>query len=151
MQTTCFANLKRVPETLRPVAISIGVPRWYRKDRELRLAPTRPMLKMSPAEYDRLYEEILAKLDPAELFESLGHDAVLICWERPNTRCHRRRASAGPSPHAGGQEHHISPTQGLVQLVARLISRFAALLGVAARAEALGQLFADADALRRSR
>lgn len=35
------------------------------------------------------YEEVLNKLDPEEVYNDLGQDAVLLCWERPGEFCHR--------------------------------------------------------------
>jgi hypothetical protein len=29
-------------------------------------------------------------LDPRELYEALGEEAVLLCWEKPGEGCHRR-------------------------------------------------------------
>lgn len=67
-----------------------GIPDSY-KDRVFKaLAPTWAMLKMSDAEYDQAYGEHLAKLDAREIFEQLGENAVLLCWEGFNVKCHRR-------------------------------------------------------------
>lgn len=93
MYTSYFANLRLIPPELRPVAIAVGVPRWYKGDRDLRLAPTRAMLTISEQEYDRLYDEILARLDPAQVAADLGDNAVMLCWEKPGERCHRRRVA----------------------------------------------------------
>jgi hypothetical protein len=38
-------------------------------------------------EYKR---EVLDKLDPVKVFQELGSDAVLLCWEPPGKFCHRR-------------------------------------------------------------
>jgi hypothetical protein len=57
---------------------------------ELRLAPTRATLKPAKPEYDAQFAEILAQLDPAEVYATLGENAVLLCWEKPNEWCHRR-------------------------------------------------------------
>jgi hypothetical protein len=51
------------------------------------------MLKMPRARYDELYGDILAGLDPQEIHESLGDNAVLLCWEKPGVWCHRRLAA----------------------------------------------------------
>lgn len=39
--------------------------------------------------YIQKYDEQLAKLDPEELYHSLGTDSILLCWEGPNKFCHR--------------------------------------------------------------
>lgn len=104
MHTSCFANLKkflaRRPD-LEPVAISVGIPVWYKGRRELRLAPTRKMLTMPAAKYDPLFAAILAKLDPAQLAHDLGDNAVLLCWEKPGERCHRRLVADWFEQHLG--------------------------------------------------
>jgi len=93
MFTSYFANLKKIAAEhtdLEPVAISVGIPKWFKGRRELRLAPTWAMLKMSSEDYDRHFATILAGLDPAQLAHDLGDRAVLLCWERPGEPCHRR-------------------------------------------------------------
>jgi hypothetical protein len=94
MFTSCFARLKTISAGLEPVGISRGIPRWFKGRRELRLAPSWAMLQqMTKAEYDDHFARLLAKLDPRELYDSLGANAVLLCWEAPGVRCHRRRAA----------------------------------------------------------
>jgi len=39
---------------------------------------------------DRYYDEILSKLDPKKVWEDLGEDAVLLCYEKAGDFCHRR-------------------------------------------------------------
>ena len=63
------SNFKTCWDHPNAVAISIGLPRgrsWKGK-RYLALAPTREMLKMPSKDYDRLYREILSKLDPQKV------------------------------------------------------------------------------------
>jgi hypothetical protein len=91
--TSNFARLKQIPAGLEPVAISQGVPRWFRGRRELRLAPSWAMLKMTAPEYDEHFAALLAKLDPEKLYHELGDRAVLLCWEAPGVRCHRHRVA----------------------------------------------------------
>jgi hypothetical protein len=97
MFTSYFGRLKSLPAGLVPVSIAIGPPRWFKGRQELRLAPTRRMLKMPRDVYDRNYDDILSRLDPVALYQELvqtfGPDAVLLCWEMPNVWCHRRRVA----------------------------------------------------------
>lgn len=73
------------------VAICRGIPRWYKGRTYKKLAPTWPMLKMSEAEFEQEYrEKILGRLNSAEVYDELGTEAVLLCWEPFNVRCHRR-------------------------------------------------------------
>jgi len=93
MFTSNFARMRQFPPELRPVAISIGIPRWYKGARELRLAPTRESLPWPRPKFDPFYDSILARLDPAALYAALGDNAVLLCWESANIWCHRRRVA----------------------------------------------------------
>jgi hypothetical protein len=103
VQTSCFGNpgIKAVVTTHNPeaaveklsiivVSIALWAPRWYRGRRYPALAPRREMLKMDEASYRVEYQKILDSLDPRKVFEDLGEDAILLCWERPGKFCHRR-------------------------------------------------------------
>lgn len=105
MYTSYWANLKSIVAPLYPVSISCGKPRWikggYTGQREDRLAPTREMLKMSGDDYSREYAAILRRLDPHEIYRTLGKNAVLLCWERPGEFCHRRIVAEWLEYHTG--------------------------------------------------
>lgn len=90
MFTSNFARLKRIPAELNPIAISRRPPRWYKGPVMLELAPTSEMLKMSREDYDINFYQLLKDLDPREMFDRLGENAVMLCFESPNTACHRR-------------------------------------------------------------
>ena len=76
-------------------------PRLVKKERELRLAPTRKMLAMSQAGdqdyYDARYIKILERLDPEEVFETLTlagtRQVAILCWCARRETCHRRYAA----------------------------------------------------------
>ena len=93
MFTSNLARLPRLPPDLRPVAISIGIPCWYRGHRELRLAPSRHTLAWPRERFAPYYNSILAQLDPEAFYATLGDNVVLLCWESPNIWCHRRRVA----------------------------------------------------------
>ncbi len=93
MQTSYFANVKNIPDHLEPVGIARGVPRWFKGRSERSLAPTWAMLKMSAADYDLRFDEILEKLDPQATYDLLGENGVILCWEKPGDKCHRRRVA----------------------------------------------------------
>ncbi len=44
---------------------------------------------MSIEDYDRLFAEILERLDANQVVQDLN-GSILLCWESPNVRCHRR-------------------------------------------------------------
>lgn len=101
MMTSCFARLQQIPRVMEPVAISRGLPKWYTGRVEERLAPTWAMLRLPPEEFDRRYAEHLERLNPWELYKSLGPNAVLLCWEAPGYRCHRRMVAEWFERHLG--------------------------------------------------
>jgi hypothetical protein len=86
--TSNFAKSGKHPDA---VAISQGVPRFYKVRRYLPLAPPRWVLKAKdPGLFDREYRMQLGALDPKQVAEDLGPNAILLCWESFNVRCHRR-------------------------------------------------------------
>jgi hypothetical protein len=101
MFTSYFANAKKLPPDLVPVSIARGSPRGFAGRKELRLAPTWAMLKMTKPDYDARFAEMLAKLDPAEVYHLLGENAVLLCWEKPGDACHRRLVAEWLERHLG--------------------------------------------------
>ena len=88
--TSYFGRLKQFPPSLEPIAICAGPPRWYKGRVMSCLAPTRPMIKMGPAQYIPLYEGILARLNPEDVLKEIGNNAILLCWESSGEFCHRR-------------------------------------------------------------
>lgn len=90
MQTSYFGNIKKLPKG-KAVSIARGNPVWFHGRVYLPLAPTWKMIKqMSESDYLKHYHAMLAKLDPKKVFEELGEDAILLCWEKPGEWCHRR-------------------------------------------------------------
>ena len=86
--TSNFARSSKHPDA---VAISRGVPRFYKGRRCLALAPPTWLLKAKdPALFDREYRKQLDALDAKQVAEDLGPNAILLCWESFNVRCHRR-------------------------------------------------------------
>ena len=90
MQTSNFWHFSREPGDPRIVSISTGNPEWFQGRRYPALAPRWNMLKMDEATYREEYRKILDKLDPQKVFDDLGEDAILLCWEKPGAFCHRR-------------------------------------------------------------
>lgn len=99
--TTCFTNLKDLPENVISVAISRTVPSWYGGYRWLRLAPSQSILsdyhkfRNKDRYKKRFTDEILDLIDPGTLrteienFIQPGCTIVLVCYERPPKFCHR--------------------------------------------------------------
>jgi len=59
------------------------------------------MMTMDEASYREAYQKILDGLDPQEVFEDLGEDATLLCWEVPGKFCHRRLVAKWLEEHLG--------------------------------------------------
>jgi len=86
--TSNFAKSGTHPDA---VAISRGVPRFYKGRRYLALAPPAWLLKAKDPElFDREYRKLLDSHDAKQVAEQLGPKAILLCWESFNVRCHRR-------------------------------------------------------------
>ena len=89
MQTSNFRISGKNPNA---VAISRGIPSWYKGKRLIELAPSRELMKVKdPGEYAWRYQsEVLAILDAQEILAKLDDNSILLCWEKPGEDCHRR-------------------------------------------------------------
>ena len=43
---------------------------------------------------EKYYQEVLNKLNAQEVYDDLGHDSIIVCWEQPDEFCHRFLVSA---------------------------------------------------------
>jgi uncharacterized protein YeaO (DUF488 family) len=92
MQTSYFAKYKGI----NAVSIALSTPKWYQNCRKYKkLAPSWELLNKYKQDKDEIYytvkyyKEVLSKLDPQQVYEELGEDAVLLCWEKSSEFCHR--------------------------------------------------------------
>ena len=91
MFTSYFGNVKKSLQGQNVVAISQGIPEWYAGKRYMPLAPSWALIRLTDeAQYCEGYAQVLAKLDAKKVYEFLGEDAILLCWEKPGIFCHRR-------------------------------------------------------------
>lgn len=80
----------------KAIAISIGVPKWYKGKRLRILAPTWDMVnkhkngKINNDTYTRKYKQILKELNAKFVLKSIPSGSILLCWESPGFFCHRR-------------------------------------------------------------
>jgi hypothetical protein len=88
LYTSYFSNPRLKKTTKRKVSIAIGVPKNWQGDRDLRLAPSWAMLRMSSEDYYRIFARMLAKLNPHEIAKQYD-DCILLCWEKDDMECHR--------------------------------------------------------------
>ena len=98
--TSYFANVRRLSPEIVPVSIALYSPGWFSGLRYRKLAPTDYILrewKSNPdvERYIRLYQsDVLARLSPYSVVCDLmvmseGKDVALLCYEKPDTFCHR--------------------------------------------------------------
>ena len=81
-----------------PNAVSIAgkAPDWYKGRQYKKLAPKFWFFKKFKKDGDKKFyteqynKEVLGVLDPHEVYEELGKNAVLLCWEKSGKFCHRR-------------------------------------------------------------
>jgi len=86
------SNFARSSKDDNAVAICRGIPCWYKGRRYPLLAPDWQLIKIEDEQlFRKLYfEQVLSNLDPRQVYEDLGPDAVMLCWESPGKFCHRR-------------------------------------------------------------
>lgn len=90
MKTSYFSS--KLWHGKNAVAISRGIPEWYKGRVYKALAPSWDLVRINDTEeYTRRYRnEVLNRLDPKKVYKDLGDDAILLCWEKPGDFCHRR-------------------------------------------------------------
>ena len=92
MNTSYFAKSAKNPNA---VAICAQVPGWFTGKQYKKLAPTWDIFNEwkktgSNEIYTKRYKwAILDQLNPQEVYDELGANAVLLCYEAPNKFCHR--------------------------------------------------------------
>ncbi len=93
MRTSNYGVSGREPNA---VSIAAKAPVWYRGRQYKKLAPKYSFFKKYKDDGDKeyytkqYYKEVLDKLDPQEVLNELGEDAILLCWEKKGIFCHRR-------------------------------------------------------------
>ncbi len=90
------------------VSIALKSPEWFKGRRYQALAPRSNMLKLGEEEYRQKYQAILKRLNPVKVYEDLGPDAVLLCWEQPGEFCHRRLVAEWLEKHLGVEVPELS-------------------------------------------
>ena len=96
MKTSYFAKYKGE----NAVSISAKCPDWYKGREYKKLAPKYWFFKaykdgdITKEEYTFCYKtEVLDKLDPKVVYEELGTNSVLLCYEKIGDFCHRHIVS----------------------------------------------------------
>jgi hypothetical protein len=77
------------------VSIALSKPKWYSCREYKKVAPNWNILSRYKQDGDEeeyikeYYKQILDKLDPLTIYNELGENAVLLCWESSEKFCHR--------------------------------------------------------------
>lgn len=99
MFTGYFGKMKSYPKTRGYRFVSIArFSKFWTGEEFKKLAPPAEIIKIKNEElYTKLYyEKVLNKLNPQEVYDELGKNAVLLCYESfesiksRKTFCHRR-------------------------------------------------------------
>jgi len=101
MKTSYYFSNRIKEPGLNLVAVSNSYPKqlsWLKEARQYKkLCPGWSLVKdykqhkISQQNYIEIYQkDILYKLDPEKVYNDMGDDAVILCWERPGSFCHRR-------------------------------------------------------------
>ena len=103
MKTSYFAKSSKDPNA---VSIARSCPAGFKGRVYKKLAPPYSLLKKYKEDldedfYTKEYNEILAKLNPETVYEELGPDVVLLCWELSGKFCHRRLVAKWLSDNLG--------------------------------------------------
>ena len=106
MKTSYFARSANHPQA---VSVAGRAPPWYKGREYKKLAPKLWIFKKYKQDHNKefytehFHHEVLSILDPRQVYEELGEDAVLLCYEAPNEFCHRHLV-------AKWLEHHLGIT-----------------------------------------
>jgi len=93
MQTSYFAKSAKDKNA---ISIALKSPDWFEGKEYKKLAPKYWLLKKYKDDgneefYTIQYQkEVLDLLDPKQVYEELGENAILLCWEKSGKFCHRR-------------------------------------------------------------
>jgi len=99
MFTGCFGKMKSYPKNKGLRYISIArFNRFWKGEKYIKLAPPAEIINIGDEKlYTKLYyEKVLNNLNPQKVYEELGENAVLLCFEKwddvetGETFCHRR-------------------------------------------------------------
>lgn len=98
MKKIFTSNYARQGQNSQSYGISYSSPNWFTGGRFRELAPEWWMVdaskkgELNNEEYARVYVELLTSrgLTPDSILSKLPDGAILLCYEAPNTFCHRR-------------------------------------------------------------
>lgn len=88
------SNYRAAGDRPNAVAISKGKPGAFKGRKCKALEPTAEQRKLKGEAFAESYRASLAQLNAREIFEELGEDSILLCWEKPGDFCHRQLVAA---------------------------------------------------------
>ena len=89
------------------ISIAGKCPKWFIGREYKKLAPKYWFFKKYKEDGDKDYyieqyqKYVLDKLDPQEVFNELGEDSVILCWEKSGDLCHRYLVAEWFKKHLG--------------------------------------------------
>ena len=92
MNTSYYSKSATNPDA---ISIAARAPNWFRGKEYKALAPKYWFFKKYKDDGDEEFyteqykKEVLGPLDPKQVYQDLGKDAVMLCWEAPKKFCHR--------------------------------------------------------------
>lgn len=102
LYTSYFARVKKLQELgyNNLVCIAGYAPRWFQDCGFIRFFPSLAPMKSWWKEWHdnnlgndwyekQYYDTVLSKLNPNQVLEELGDNAVMLCYEKPGDFCHR--------------------------------------------------------------
>ena len=96
MHTSYYAKSIKLPNV---VSIAAKAPSWYTGREYKKLAPKFWFFKKYKEDNDEKFyteqyqKEVLDPLDAKQVFEELGENSILLCWEKSDKFCHRHLVS----------------------------------------------------------
>lgn len=106
------SNFKIAGHLPQAVAICQGLPRGWNGRTYKALAPSWALIKaqLPIDKFTRIYKaEVLDKLNPHQVLKDLGHNVILLCWEKPGEPCHRRVVAVWLEANLGIQVPEFNP------------------------------------------
>lgn len=92
MYTSYFSKSAKKPNA---VSISNTTPSWFHGRVYTKIAPPWYLINKLKSDGDEeyftiQYNDILNRFNPKKIFDELGENSILLCWEAPGKFCHRR-------------------------------------------------------------
>jgi hypothetical protein len=84
MNTSCYAKVRKQKNV---VSIAGYPPKWFKGESYPALAPKLWFFRKYKEDGDAIFykqkyiEEVLSVLDPQKVYDDLGHDTIIVCWE----------------------------------------------------------------------